>query len=249
MSHAMEILEPRVDQLPVAASPQGNPMMEMLSEAIRAGQPIEVIREIKALVKEIKDDEARVAFDAAIAAAKDEIKPVVRATNGHNGKYADLATIADAIDPILSRHGLTYRHRTAQTTAGLTVTCILSHKLGHREETPLTAPADTSGNKNNIQALGSTQQYLMRYTLVASIGLATSKDDDGQAAGAGEALSEKQALDLNDLIDTVVEEVAGNRPAFVKSFLKFMKAERIEAIAAKDYQKAVNAINASRVAR
>lgn len=224
-----------VDQLPMAAPPMGNPLMEMLSEAIRAGQTIEVIREIKQLVKEIKDDEARVAFDAAIAAAKEEIKPVVRTKDGHNGKYADLASIAEAIDPILSRYGLNYRHKTAQSQAGLTVTCILSHNLGHREETSLTAGSDTSGNKNGIQALGSTQQYLMRYTLVASIGLSTAKDDDGHAAGLGEAINADQVKTLRDLIartDTDIEV-----------FCKALKIESIPDMRPKDFSGAVNSLN------
>lgn len=236
MSQAMEIRP--VDQLPVAAPPSGNPMMEMLSEAIRAGQPIEVIREIKALVKEIKDDEARVAFDAAIAAAKEEIKPVVRTKDGHNGKYADLASIADAIDPILSRHGLNYRHKTSQAQAGLTVTCILSHKLGHREETSLTAGADTSGNKNSIQALGSTQQYLMRYTLVAAIGLSTAKDDDGQAAGSGELVNIEQIEKLQALLSETNSDTA--------KFCQVMKVESLAGIPASKFNDAVAKLNAKK---
>ena len=227
-----------VDQLPMAAPPMGNPMMEMLSEAIRAGQPIEVIREIKQLVKEIKDDEARVAFDAALAGAKEEIKPVVRTKDGHNGKYADLASIADAIDPILSRYGLNYRHRTAQSQAGLTVTCILSHKLGHREETSLTAGSDTSGNKNGIQALGSTQQYLMRYTLVAAIGLATAKDDDGHAAGLGAVIDAEQVAVIRTLLDETQSDTA--------KFCQVMKVDDLPSIPASKFKDAVAKLNAKK---
>ena len=108
----------------------------------------------------------------------------------------------------------------------------------------MTAAADTSGNKNSIQALGSTQQYLMRYTLVASIGLATSKDDDGQSAGKPvQSITEKQVMDLNDLI----EETANGRPNHRKAFLAFMKVETLADIAAKDYQRAIAAINSTRV--
>lgn len=235
---------------PVQAAPVANPVMEMIKQAVAAGQPLDVIRELKALSTELANEEAQRAFDRAIAAAKAEIKPIARRTKGHNGNYADLATVADAIDPILSAHGLNYRHRLSQGEAGITVTCILSHELGHREETSLTADADKSGNKNSIQAIGSTQTYLMRYTLLAALGLSTTKDDDGATAARGAAtISEEQALNLNDLITAVVDEIGGNRPKFVANFLKFMKVERIEDIPAAQLQKAVNAINSTRGAK
>jgi len=99
-------------------------------------------------------------------------------------KFADMATIAEAIDKPLSKHGLTYRFRTVTTAPTVvTVTCIVSHRDGHSEENSLSATADISGNKNAIQAIGSAVTYLQRYTLNAALGLTASEDDDGQAAG------------------------------------------------------------------
>ena len=49
------------------------------------------------------------------------------------------------------------------------MTCVVSHRLGHSEENTLTAGRDESGNKNNIQAVGSTITYLQRYTLKAAL--------------------------------------------------------------------------------
>lgn len=246
MSQAVELRT--VDQLPLASTPTENPVMGMIRQAVAAGQPLDVIRELKDMAKELAADEARRAFDEAVAAAKAEIKPIVRAREGHNSKYADLGDVAEVIDPIISKFGLSYRHKATQTPQ-ISVTCVLSHKAGYSEETTLSAGADKTGNKNDIQALGSTLTYLQRYTVMLALGLSTTRDDDGQTSSSVDTITEQQALDLNDLIDTVVEEVKGNRPVFVKSFLKFMKADRIEAIAAKDHQKAVSAINASRTAR
>jgi hypothetical protein len=68
-------------------------------------------------------------------------------------------------------------------TDRISVTCILSHRDGHSEETTLSGPPDASGNKNAIQAIGSTLTYLQRYSLVQALGLAAANDDDGRAAG------------------------------------------------------------------
>lgn len=66
------------------------------------------------------------------------------------------------------------------------VTCVLTHSRGHSERVWLQAARDDSGNKNSIQAVGSTVTYLQRYTLLAATGMAVQdqRDDDG-AGGAG----------------------------------------------------------------
>lgn len=227
-----------VDQLPVASAPMGNPLMEMLSEAIRAGQPIDVIREIKAMVTEIAADEARRAFDEAIAEAKAEIKPIVRTEKGHNGKYADLAAVENAVGPVISRFGLNYRHKAEQGPAGLKITCILSHKQGHREETSITAGPDTSGSKNSIQAIGSTQTYLMRYTLLMALGLSTTKDDDGVAAGGGEVIDAEQVAVLRTLLDETSSDTA--------KFCQVMKVDGLPSIPASKFKDAVAKLNAKK---
>ena len=63
------------------------------------------------------------------------------------------------------------------------VTCRITHRDGHYEETSLFGPVDGSGNKNPIQAIGSAVTYLQRYTLKAAVGIAASQDDDAQEAG------------------------------------------------------------------
>jgi hypothetical protein len=164
----------------------------MLDRAIASGASIETLEKLIALKERWDAGEARKAFDSALAAAKAEI-PVIgknRAVDFTTGKgrtnyrFEDLAGIAAVVNPILARHGMTYRFRTSSVpTEPVTVTCILSHRDGHSEENTLSAGRDDSGNKNSIQAIGSTVTYLQRYTLKAALGLAASNDDDGRGAG------------------------------------------------------------------
>jgi hypothetical protein len=156
--------------------------MEMLNTALTRGADVTVLEKLMGLHERWEANQARKAFDAAIAAAKGEIGPIVRNATGHNEKrYADFAAIARTVDPVLTKYGLTYRFRTEQTDR-INVTCILSHKDGHSETTTLAGPPDGSGSKNAIQAIGSTLTYLQRYSLVQMLGLASSNDDDGRAA-------------------------------------------------------------------
>jgi hypothetical protein len=208
--------------------------MDMLNRAVSSGADIEMIEKLMSLQERWETGQARKAFDKAIAAAKAKITPIQRNAKGHNDKrYADFAAIAKVVDPILSEHGLSYRFRTAQSDR-ISVTCILSHEAGHSEETTLTGPADTSGSKNAIQAIGSTLTYLQRYSLVQMLGLAAAADDDGKAGGNVETVTQKQADDLTDLI-----EAHGKNRA---QFLKWAKAERFEDIPATAYDACVKAI-------
>ncbi len=180
-------------------------------------------------------NQARKSFDAAVSAAKAEIPPITRNATGHNSKkYADFAAIAKVVDPIIGKHGLSYRFRTTQN-GSISVTCVLSHKDGHSEETTLSGPPDATGNKNSIQAIGSTLTYLQRYSLVQMLGLAASSDDDGKQAVNVETITQTQADEIRDIIEAKGKDRA--------AFLKWAKQERIEDIPADQYEACVKAAN------
>lgn len=163
--------------------------MEMLDRALSSGASPDTLEKLMALQERWEKNNARKAFDAAMAAAKAEIPIIIKnrevdfttAKGRTNYVYEDLASIAKAVDPILARHGLSYRFRTTQDGGGVTVTCVISHRDGYSEENALSAGRDESGNKNSIQAVGSAVTYLQRYTLKAALGLSATKDDDAAA--------------------------------------------------------------------
>lgn len=219
-------------QVPAVLTP-----MALIERAMSTGNGMEMIDKFMDMQERWDMRNARKAFDEAVSAAKQEIPAIQRNATGHNSKrYADFSAIATVVDPILGRHGLSYRFRTVQADGKISVTCVLSHKAGHSEETTLVGPADSSGNKNAIQAIGSTLTYLQRYSLVQMLGLAAASDDDGRAAANGEAISDKQSDDLRDLMDSVGADKA--------KFLKFFKIESITDLPAKRYQEAVTMLNA-----
>lgn len=182
--------------------------------------------------------QARKAFDEAVAAAKALIPPITRNATGHNSKkYADFSAIARVVDPILGKHGLSYRFRTTQGEK-ISVTCILSHKSGHSEETTLVGPPDATGSKNAIQAIGSTLTYLQRYSLVQMLGLAASNDDDGNAAAEDSTISLDQVEELVELAD----DVGADKEALCRYF----KVGSLAEISAKEFPRVVAALNKKR---
>lgn len=171
-----------------ASSDPPTPMM-ILSRAVAEGASTETLKELTLLVRDWKRDAAREAFHNARADAVAEI-PVIKKdkrvkfaskTGGTiDYQFADFASIYKIVAPILGKHGLHAHFRTESPPGELVkVTCVISHRDGHSEENWLSAGRDQSGNKNDLQALGSTVTYLQRYTLMAALGLAAAKDGDG----------------------------------------------------------------------
>lgn len=144
--------------------------------------------------------EQRKAFVAAMAAFKANPPHIVKDKRvffpGRDGKpatefwHASLGSIADAVSKAMAAHGLAFRWDVQQDLKDggrVTVSCILSHSAGHEERRTLSGSPDTTGSKNNIQAVGSTVSYLQRYTLVAAAGLAAFDIGDDDGAGAAPA--------------------------------------------------------------
>jgi hypothetical protein len=224
--------------------------MEMLSRAVSAGADIDVLEKLMNLQERWEASQARKAFDNAMASAKAEIPNITKnrevdftSQKGRTHyRHEDLGEIAKVVSPILARHGLSYRFRTASPiNEPVTVTCIVSHRDGHFEENTLCAGRDDSGNKNSIQAIGSTLTYLQRMTVKAALGLAVSNDDDGKAADAADAISLEQVEQLVALAD----EVGADKEAFCRYF----KVGGLAEISVKDFPRAVAALNKKRAAK
>lgn len=133
-------------------------------------------------------NEARKAYVVAMAAFKEDPPEILKdktvSFKQTSYRHATLYNVTNKINTALSLNGLTASWVTSQDNGSVKVTCKITHVLGHSEETSLSAPPDTSGSKNAIQAIASTVTYLERYTLFALTGLA-GKDQDDDAAGAG----------------------------------------------------------------
>lgn len=227
--------------------------MQMAYQLAARGTDVATIKEMLAIGREMEAAEARRAFDAALAQAKAEI-PVIR-KNRHVGYqhrsgdgetdywHEDLGEIAKTIDPILGKHGLSYRYRSGQADGRVVVTCVLSHRDGHFEETVLSAAPDASGKKNSIQQVGSAITYLQRYTLKMALGLAATRDDDGSTVDAPEVLIDEQVEEIKALIDKAVAARPGtDRTGWLETFLEYMKVPALNAIPAKDFAKAKSTI-------
>lgn len=224
------------DHRALATQPTMTPMA-MLEAAVTSGAGVEMIDKLMALQERWEANQGRKAFDQAIAAAKAEIPPIIKnrtvdftSQKGRTHyKHEDLAEIARTVDPILGKYGLSYRYRTKQDGGRVTVTCVVSHRDGYSEATELSAGNDTSGNKNDIQAVGSTITFLQRYTLKAALGLAAAHDDDARKAEPIDYITPDRVKELRELMDDV--------GADTRKLCEFLRIESLSEIPAKEFDR------------
>lgn len=165
-----------------------SPTAGLITLALQQQADPKVIEKLMELQERWETTQARKAYIIAMTAFKQEVPAVLKkgyrvdfaTQRGRTSySYANLGSIVQEITACLGKHELSASWSTEQKGNDVTVTCHITHGAGYRESVTLTGPTDESGNKNRIQAVGSTVTYLQRYTLLAVLGLATGEDDDG----------------------------------------------------------------------
>jgi hypothetical protein len=107
-------------------------------------------------------------------AKKDSTNPFFKS------KYADLASVIDAIKSPLSENGLSYmQFPIGNEKEEIGVETLLAHSSG---EWIMGDPFFIPVNKADAQGYGSAITYVKRYSLQAIIGVPSDDDDDGNSA-------------------------------------------------------------------
>lgn len=231
-------------QSPVATAGQGISQLAPMIQAVMSGQiNTEQLKDLQEIQAKHEANEARKLYTQAIAEFR-KVAPIIKrdqdvAFKDTKYSHSSLGYTAATINPLLADFGLSYCWKQKQEGNFITVKCILTHAAGHSESTSLTAAPDTSGGKNSIQAIGSANSYLERYTLFALLGLASADDDDdGYASGPAipeiEFITEDQEVQIRDMI-----EATGSNKA---KFLKWLQADTVSDIRLSDFDKAYNAL-------
>jgi hypothetical protein len=150
-------------------------------------------------------------ISAALATAQGEIKnAVMDSQNPHlKNKYANLASVTDAIKVALSHNGISYVQNPHVSAAdGLVgINVILMHKSGQwLEFDPLWCkPMKGLGP----QDVGAAMTYLRRYTLSSALGVTqgAESDDDGETA-SGRGTKQRQREPQNERVTNMLARLA-----------------------------------------
>lgn len=179
-------------QLP--AVQQQNSFLPMIQQAIAHGTTKENLMALIDVQERIMAKDAEMQFNAALADMQPELPTVEK--NGaikftdkqnveRNTPYALYEDIIEAIRPSLKKYGFSLSFSSDRDGDKVIITGKLAHRAGHSEKVVIPIPLDTSGSKNNVQAIGSSLSYGKRYAVGMLLNIVTrGEDDDGTAAGA-----------------------------------------------------------------
>ena len=169
--------------------------LAIVQQALERGIDAPQLNALMDFAERMQANQAKAAFYAAMKRFKDSPPKIVKRGEGHNkAKYTKLDDACGEIIPALAKVGISHSWKTKVVDGKVSVKCVLTHEMGFSDPEPpeIEAGADTSGNKNANQALGSSIKYLERYTLFAACGLDDgTPDTDGGKTTQGEGMDEK----------------------------------------------------------
>lgn len=195
--------------------------------------------ELLALQKDIMKIEAEKSFNVSLAALQAEMPPITKRgkvdfttpkgrTNYAYERYEDIDAI---IRPLTSKYGFSFSCIETEEPGRYMGT--LLHKDGHSKSGFCTLPADKTGNKNDIQAIGSANSYARRMILKGLLNIVTiGEDDDAQT------FSYITPVQVSQIVERIVsDEIDKER------FLKQIGIDAIEHIPITMFESVIRAIN------
>ncbi|HBO6773235.1 TPA: ERF family protein [Pseudomonas aeruginosa] len=197
-------LKPMADSNTPIAIQESATVLQVIQKA--ASDPscdIEKLERLMAMHERMQAKQAEQQYAEAMAAMQQEL-PAIGERGNAAGRYtyALWEDINEKLKPILAKHGFSISFRMPRCDKGIEVEGVLTHRAGHSERTTIVLPADTSGNKNAVQAVASSVSYGKRYTAGALLNFTThGEDDDAFTTAEPVLITEAQAKQLKSLLD------------------------------------------------
>jgi len=213
--------------------------MALMQHAIDKGASPESLQQLYALHKQVQADESAITFAERLAAFQSDCPPIHkgRTVNMGGGGYsfAGFDDIMRKIQPILSRHGLTPSFSADLADEGrMTIVCSIRCGI-HEHKSSVTLPMPAGVKVNDTQKAGMAMSYGKRYALCMALNIVVT-DEDNDAGGMAEAITENQAIQLMDMVESC--------GADLPRFLKFAGADSIADIPASRFQGCFDALAA-----
>jgi len=203
---------------PPAAPPPSN-MLQVIATAVADPRcDVEKMRALLDMQRDIEEGDAKKAFTRAFNALQAEL-PIInkdgkidhgegttaRGNTKLKTRFATYPNLNRVVGPLLKKHGFTFSTSMEPDPSGpMIAISTLSHVEGDSRRTHFRLTADTTGAKNNQQGWGSSQQYGMRYNMIALLNIVTEAKEDADNdgfPGPGENVTPAQLKVLIQMAD------------------------------------------------
>lgn len=156
--------------------------MDLLAQAVEKGASVETLERMMVVRKQLKEEHAKEAYFAALAAFQAEC-PVVKKTNrvsipgGANYNYAPLEIIVLRVAPLLEKHGFAHQEDSEISDGFVKAIVTVTHRLGHSETKTFKVPTESKAGMSPQQKYGAAMTFATRYAFCAAFGIRTGDQD------------------------------------------------------------------------
>lgn len=154
----------------------------LLKMAINKDLDIEKLEKLIELKNRGEERACKKDFETHFSLMQADFPPVKRSKEGYGYNYTPLEVMQKNLNPIISKHGFSYKWSEDSIPEGKKITLIISG-WGHSESTSFDVPAlQPTKQQNAVQVLGSMSTYGKRYTFVSGFGVTIEDEDDDAAS-------------------------------------------------------------------
>jgi len=204
---------------------------------------IDAMERLLAMHERVSEQQRKTAFMEAMARLQAKLPQInkegrIIVKGVERSRFVRLEDLDTAVRPLLAEEGFSFSFDSDSSDGKLfKLSCKLSHREGHSETKYLTLPIDTSDYRSNVQSIGSTVSYGKRQLIKMHLNIIEKQEDD-DGRGGSKLITEEQVKDLEALI----QEVGANK----SRFLAYMECDALASILARDFKKAVTALESKR---
>lgn len=245
----ISVLENAPASMTIPQIPPTQSLIHVLSRAMSDPSiDVEKVERYAALYERAIAREDEIKFNQAMQAAQGEMRHIAADANNPQtkSKYATYAALDAKVRPIYSKHGFSISFDTGEGAPEGCIRILCFVALGgHSRTYHIDMPADGKGAKGGdvmtkTHATGAGVTYGRRYLLGMIFNLVIGEDNDGNDAVGG-TITQEQLADLVALADDVGADKA--------AFCKYMGVASFADLPAKNYSRAVAALNKKRAAK
>lgn len=170
----------------------------IIALAVQQGTPVETMERLLAMRTQLRAEQAKEAFDAAMSELQGEM-PVIEKSKiicdkfgKERYRYAPIDAIIGQTREQIARHGFSYAVTTEQPEGigEVKVITTVKHKGGHSVDSVFRIPIDKDGYMSGPQKVGAALTFAKRYSFCNAFGIITGDEDNDANEDAGDRLPE-----------------------------------------------------------
>ncbi len=161
---------------PKPVATQDNSAEALISQAITAGVDVGTMERLLAMRATIKAEQAREAFNAAMAKFQGEQPAIVKEKIVHD-KYGKERYRFAPLDIIVKQVKTNLQENAIVEDGWVTAVCKVTHTLGHNELSSFKVPVDKDSYMSQPQKFAAALTFAKRYAFCNAFGILTGDED------------------------------------------------------------------------